>query len=88
MKIYVTAKPRSRKEYIKKTDNTHYTVAVKEQPVGGKANQAIIKSLSEFFHKPSSQIYIINGETCKQKIVEVPVSADELKDLDIQKKLF
>lgn len=88
MKIYISAKTKSRKEYIKKTDDTHYIVAVKEQPVRGKANKAIIKSLSNYFHKPASQIYIVNGEASRKKTIEVPITADELKDIDIQIKLL
>lgn len=82
MKIYITAKTKSKKVYIKKTDNTHYIVAVKEQPVRGKANQAIIKSLSNYFHKPTSQIYIVNGETSRKKTIEIPIAVDKLKDID------
>jgi uncharacterized protein len=88
MKIYVKAKTKTKKEYVKKIDETHYIVAVMEPPVSGKANQAIIKSLSVYFHKPISQIFILHGEKYKQKIIEVPVSQKELLNLETQKKLF
>ncbi len=88
MKISVKAKPKSKKEYIKKIDDTHYIVAVNKPPVKGQANQAIIESLAEYFHKPKSQIFIVNGETSKQKIIEMPIAPEELKDMDMQKKLF
>lgn len=88
MKIYITAKPKSKKEYIKKIDSTHFVVAVKEPPVSGYANRAIIESLADFFKKPRSQIYIVSGETSKQKVIEVSLSVEELENLDIQKKLF
>lgn len=88
MKISVKAKPKSRQAFIKRIDDTHYIVAVKEPPIGGRANEAIISALSDFFHKPKSQIFIIQGTTSKQKIVEVPLSADEFKILELQKKLF
>lgn len=87
MKIFITAKPKSRKEFIKKTDDTHYVVAVNEPPVDGKANKSIIKSLAEYFRKSPSQIYIISGERIKQKVVEVPVSVDEINHLDPQQKI-
>lgn len=88
MKIFVKAKPKARKAYIKKIDDTHYVVAVNEPPVSGKANQAIIKSLAEYFSKPSSQIAIITGEKSKQKIVEIPVTLEEARAMEAQKKLF
>lgn len=78
MRIYIKAKAKSRKEYIKKIDDAHYIAAVKEPPVRGKANQAIIKSLSNYFHKPTSHIYIVNGETSRKKTIEIPITADKL----------
>lgn len=71
MRIYAQAKPKSKREYIKKIDDTHYTVAVKESPVSGKANQAIIKALAEYFDKPPSQIHILFGEKSKQKVIQI-----------------
>ena len=88
MKIYVTAKPGSRKEYFRKVDGTHYIVAVKEPPVAGRANRAIIRSLAQFFSKPPYQIHILHGLASKQKVVDVPVSFDELDGVNVQKKLF
>ncbi|OGG12818.1 hypothetical protein A3D77_07215 [Candidatus Gottesmanbacteria bacterium RIFCSPHIGHO2_02_FULL_39_11] len=71
MKIFVRAKSKSKKEYIKKIDNTHFTVAVTAPPIEGKANLAIIKSLSKYFHKPASGIQIISGAKSKEKIVDI-----------------
>lgn len=71
MKIQVKVKTKSKIEYVKKVDDNHYMIAVKEPPVSGKANQAIIKSLAKYFHKPTSQIQIIQGEKFKQKIIEI-----------------
>lgn len=72
MKIYITAKPKSKKEYIKKIDDIHYTVAVKELPLLGKANQAIISALAKYFSIPPYKIHILYGEKSKQKVVEIP----------------
>lgn len=88
MKIYITAKPRSKKEYVRKVDDTHYIVAVKEPPVAGRANKAIIKSLAQFFSKPPSQIRLLHGLISKQKVFDIPLSNDELDSVDFQKKLF
>ena len=56
MKISVKAKPKSKKEFIKKTDVACFTVAVTEVPEKGKANQAIIKALAKFFGIPASSV--------------------------------
>ena len=88
MKIFIKAKPKSKIEFIKKVDNLHYAVAVREMPVAGQANTAIIKALSIYFHKPHQQIFIVSGEKSKQKIIEVPVTSEELENQEVQKKLF
>ena len=72
MKIYVKAKPGSRKEFVKKVDDTHFVVAVKEPPIGGKANRAVIRSLAEYFHIKPYEISFVFGEKTKNKIFEVP----------------
>ena len=71
MKIYITAKAGSRKEYVRQIDDTHFTVAVNEPPVDGKANRAIIRALAEYFQKSPSQLEIISGETAKRKTIVV-----------------
>lgn len=71
MKIYVQAKPKSKREYIKKIDDTHYIVAVNELPESGRANQAIIKSLSKYFNIKHSGFSILQGRTFKRKVIEI-----------------
>jgi len=44
---------------------------VKEPPVKGQANVAIIKALARHFDIPFSAMKIISGRTSQQKIVEV-----------------
>ena len=71
MKIFVRAKPKSKKEYIKKIDENHFIVAVKEIPEKGKANEAIIRTISQYFKVNFSQIKIISGQKSKLKIIDV-----------------
>lgn len=71
MKLIVTAKPKSKKAYIKKVDEENYIVSVTEPPVDDKANMAIIKALADYFKIPPYQVQIISGHTGKQKIVEI-----------------
>jgi hypothetical protein len=72
MKIYIIAKPKKKKEYIEQIDSTHYTVAIKEPPINGKANKAIIDSLAGYFTISKSQIFFISGQTSNHKTFEVP----------------
>ncbi|HVA96648.1 MAG TPA: DUF167 domain-containing protein [Candidatus Acidoferrales bacterium] len=71
MKIFVTAKPKSKKEYVKKIDDENFIVSVKEPPVDDKANIAVIKALAEYFKIPSYQIQIVAGHTGKKKVIEI-----------------
>ena len=71
MRIFVTVKPNAKQEKIEKIDENHFIVWVKEPPIKGKANQAIIEALANFFNMPKSAIQIISGFTSKQKTVEI-----------------
>lgn len=71
MKLFVRAKIRAREARIKKIDDTHFEVAVKEPPVDGRANQAILEALSEYLEIPTSRLKIVSGHTSRQKIFEV-----------------
>lgn len=71
MKIFIAAKPSAREGRVEKTDDTHFIVSVKEPPVQGKANRAIIKALAAYFNVPAWRISITSGHTSRQKIAEV-----------------
>ena len=74
MKLFITAKPNSKKEYVKKIDSTHFKVAVCEPPVSGKANKAIIRAISTYFMISPSQLTITSGEKSKHKIIKMTVA--------------
>lgn len=48
-----------------------YKVSVKEAPVAGRANEAVIKALAEYFSVAPVRIKLITGQTSKQKIFEI-----------------
>ncbi|MDP2735269.1 MAG: DUF167 domain-containing protein, partial [bacterium] len=50
--IFVTAKPGAKEERIRKVDEMHFEVAVKEPPKQGRANKAIAKALAQHFGVP------------------------------------
>ncbi|MBI4688611.1 MAG: DUF167 domain-containing protein [Nitrospirae bacterium] len=70
MRISITVKTVSHKEKIEKADRG-YIVYIKERPVEGRANKAVINLLSEYFDVPKSQISIHSGMKSKQKIIEI-----------------
>lgn len=71
MKIFVKVKPNSKTESIKKLSETNFEICVKEPPVKGQANVAIIMALAKHFGVPFSAVRIILGHASRQKIVEI-----------------
>jgi hypothetical protein len=70
MKLYVRAKPKSKKEFIKQIDETHFIVSVHSPPEDGRANEAIRKSLADFLHISKSSLVMISNTKTKEKIFE------------------
>ena len=71
MKIFVKAKPNSKEERIQKIEENSFLVAVKEPPVKGMANKAIVKKLSDYFKVPVSNIILVSGFSSKTKVFEI-----------------
>ena len=71
MKLTVKIKPNSKNEKIEKIDGTTLLIAVKEPPIDGKANKALVKALAKYFNVSSSAVRIASGRTSKQKIIEI-----------------
>ena len=69
MKISVKAKPSSCEEKITKLDSSSFVISVKEPPVNGLANKAILKVLREYFHTPN--VRITSGHTSRNKVIEI-----------------
>jgi len=71
MKIFVKAKPLAKEEKIEKIDDDHFIVWVKEPPIKGKANEAIINVLAQYFKVNRSDIQLISGFSSKTKLFEI-----------------
>lgn len=70
MRISVFIKPRARCRKVEKTPDG-YCVHVAEPPIENKANEALIKALSEYFEVSKSRVRIVGGLKSKHKVVEV-----------------
>ncbi len=81
MRILVKAKPKSKLEYVRRSADFEVTVAVKEAPEKGKANEAIIKSLAVVLNIPASSIILISGQASRRKVFEIPVTSEGLKKI-------
>jgi len=71
MRIFIKAIPKAKEGRIEKIDESHYSVWVKEPPIKGKANQAVIKALAEYFKIAPSRVKIVAGYISKQKTIEI-----------------
>ncbi len=78
MKIIVKAKAGAKEEKIKEISGAIggeiiLEISVKEPPIQGRANEAIVKVLSKYFNVSRSQISLISGFSSKNKIFEILV---------------
>ena len=71
MKISVIAHPNSKNPRVEKDLLESLHVYVKEPPMDGEANKAIIKALSNYFNQKPSKVKLISGFKSKAKIFEI-----------------
>lgn len=71
MKISVIVHPNSKKPRIEKDLLEELHVWVKESPLEGKANQATILALADYFKTSKSKVNLVSGAKSKQKLFEI-----------------
>lgn len=71
MRISVKVKPNAKEEHFEKIGEFDYKISVKEPPVKGEANEAVIKAIAEYFKVPSINVRIIAGPTSRNKIIDI-----------------
>ena len=74
MIISVKVKPQAKENRVEKIGENNFAVWVKAKPIEGKANQAVIKILSEYFDKLQSKIILLKGEKSRNKIFSIAQS--------------
>lgn len=68
----VTVKPGSKKGPLIVSNENELIVYLREKPVEGQANVALLKILSDHFHIPKTSIHIKSGTRSRKKLVEIP----------------
>lgn len=81
MRIFVKVKAGSKQNKVEEPPqrllqaderlDDYYTVSVKEPPVEGKANDAVVRALAEYFDVSISQVTLISGAVSKIKVFEI-----------------
>lgn len=72
MILQVSVKPGSKKGPCLEKDGEDFVAFLRERPIEGAANTALIKLLSEYFSVPKTSIIIKKGHHGRKKIVEIP----------------
>ena len=67
----VTVKPNSKKGPLVIANGAELTVFLREKPIDGEANQALIKLLSQHFGVAKSCIEIKSGQHGRKKLITV-----------------
>ncbi len=73
MLIKIKAFPSSNKEEIIKKEEDSFEIKIKEPPLQGMANKAIIKALSLYFKIPVKKIRMIKGFRERNKIFDINI---------------
>jgi len=71
MRISVRVKPNSKQNLVEAIGEKSYLVRVKEKALEGKANEAVIGMLSEYFDVPKIRVRVVTGMRARNKIIEI-----------------
>lgn len=71
MRILVHAKPNAKEANVSPAGEGRLEVSVKEPPIQGRANRAIITALAEHFHVAPSRVQLVSGFASREKIFEI-----------------
>lgn len=67
----VKAHPKSSKLLVVEKDADHLEVWVREAPDKGKANQAVIEAIADYFDIAPSTVTVKSGIASRNKIIEI-----------------
>ncbi|MEK9167103.1 MAG: DUF167 domain-containing protein [Patescibacteria group bacterium] len=73
MYIQIKVVPKSRETaFIEKMDDETYKIRIRSAPEKGRANEELIKFLSDSLKIPKDSIKIISGHTDPRKLLKIP----------------
>lgn len=71
LKIAVTVKPNAKKAEVIKVSGSEYRIAVRTPARDGKANEAVIDLLADYFGVAKSAVKMVRGQFSRHKLFEV-----------------
>ncbi|MEK7493940.1 MAG: DUF167 domain-containing protein [Patescibacteria group bacterium] len=71
MKFFLQVKPKSSIARVEQKNEKELTVWVREVPEDGKANDAVVRAVAEYFAVAPSRVKILRGASGRKKVVEI-----------------
>jgi uncharacterized protein (TIGR00251 family) len=71
MLIKVRVFPSSKKEEVIQKSSDSFEVKVKEKPIEGRANQAVVSALASFLKIPENKVRLVRGFKTRNKIFKI-----------------
>ena len=71
MELFLKVKTGCREENVEKDDDNHFIVSVKERPVKGLANKAVVRALANYLKVPKAEVQIISGFRSRKKVIRI-----------------
>ena len=71
MKFFIQVKPKSSTARVEQKNEKELTVWVREVPEDGKANDAVVRAIAEYFDVAPSRVKIARGASGRKKVVEI-----------------
>ncbi len=79
LRLTIRAHPGARREAVEMLPDESVAVWVRARAVDGKANDAIERTLADWLGVARSQVRLVRGHGSRQKLVEIELSAEEVK---------
>lgn len=76
--IAIKLKPNAKKNQITVSQTGNIEISVTSPPVDNKANQHLVRLLSEHLDVPKTSLEIIRGEHCRNKVVAIEGMSKEV----------
>lgn len=83
MKFKVLIQPNAKKNEVVGVHSDALKIKIKAPPVDSKANQELIRFLSEVLKLSKSQVSVCHGETSKNKLIQLDVDKSEEKQIKL-----
>ncbi len=71
MRIIITVKPNSKQVPLVVNSSGDIVVYVRQQTIGGRANDAVVQLLAEYYDVPKTRVKIVKGHNTHRKVVEI-----------------